>query len=261
MKHDVVRQTAVAVSAIIAVVGSMIGVGLFGGTPIREAAGGVLSPDATVLAPASSAFSIWTPIYLGLVGFAGWQLRPAQRSNARQRALGPLVAVSMLLNAAWILAVQVGWVTVSVVVIAALLAVLILAYRLCCRWPPSGPVDALVVDTTIGLYLGWVCVAVCANLAAALAAAQVDPVAPGAILWALVALAAVTGLGGWLVATGRGRLAPAAALAWGLSWIGVARLGGQPESVVVAVAALAAAVVLTAFALSLRLRHRTAIPA
>ncbi len=67
------RQISVTVAYVVCLVGSMIGVGVFGGTPIAEAAGGVLASDSTHLAPASGAFSIWTLIYVGLGAYTLWQ--------------------------------------------------------------------------------------------------------------------------------------------------------------------------------------------
>src|SRR5690625_4002942 len=67
------RRIAVTASYLVCLVGSMIGVGVFGGTPISEAAGGLLSTDATHLAPASTAFSVWTVIYIGLGAYTLWQ--------------------------------------------------------------------------------------------------------------------------------------------------------------------------------------------
>src|SRR5688500_13406739 len=58
--NDLARQLTVAISAVLAVVGSFIGSGAAGGTPIQEAAGGALAADATLIAPGSGAFSIWT---------------------------------------------------------------------------------------------------------------------------------------------------------------------------------------------------------
>ena len=88
---DLIRQWVVFVSLIVAVVGSLIGSGALGGIPIQEAAGGALRADATLIAPAVPAFSIWSVIYLGLAGLAIWQLLPAQRANPRQRQLGGAV--------------------------------------------------------------------------------------------------------------------------------------------------------------------------
>src|SRR5699024_4285191 len=59
-RRPVARQVSVSVSFVLMVMGSVIGVGALGGTPISEAAGGLLSTDATYVAPASAAFTLWT---------------------------------------------------------------------------------------------------------------------------------------------------------------------------------------------------------
>ena len=68
---DLARQLTVAVSAVLAVIGSFIGSGAAGGTPVQDAAGGALAADATLIAPGSGAFSIWSLIYFGLLAYAG----------------------------------------------------------------------------------------------------------------------------------------------------------------------------------------------
>lgn len=246
-RRDLFRQIAVTVSFILCIIGSVIGVGVFGGTRIAEAAGGALSADATFLAPASPAFSIWSVIYAGLGAFTIYQWLPAQRSSPRQRSLGWLVAASMLLNAAWILSVQAGSVPLSVAVIAALLVVLAIVFKRYARSRPDSWLGAVVVDGTLGLYLGWVCVAICANIASALTSGGFEGFGLDPVLWAAVILAAAAAAGIGLALYGRGRLAPAAALAWGLSWIAVSRVNGELVSVPTAVmAAVAAAVVMIA---------------
>lgn len=247
---DTVRQVVVVVSLLVAIGGGVIGSGALGGTPIAEAAGGALSADATLIAPAGPAFSIWSVIYLGLAAYAVWQLLPGQRASERQRRLGYPVAASLLLNAAWILSVQAGLLWLSVVVIVLLLAVLAIAFRICVRRQPTGWVEAIVVDGVIGLYLGWVCVATAANTAAWLTDVGFDgwglnPDAWGVIV---VAVAALVGIG--LAVGCRGRLSPAVSLGWGLSWVAVGRLTGEPYSVSVgatAIAAVVAVVTITAF--------------
>ena len=128
--RDTLRQAVVLVSAIIAVVGAFIGSGAAGGTPIQNAAGGALAADATPIAPGGPAFAIWTPIYVGLLAYAVWQSLPKQRTDERQRRLGYPIAASLILNATWILSIQFGFLTASVPIIAALLAVLIWAFRI-----------------------------------------------------------------------------------------------------------------------------------
>lgn len=251
---DLARQITVTVCFVLCIAGSLIGVGVFGGTPIAEAAGGTLSADATYLAPASPAFSIWSVIYTGLGLYTLYQWFPSQRASGRQRSLGWLVAASLVLNAAWILSVQAGSVLLSVVVIVALLVVLALCFRRCVTQRGHGLVEAVVVDGTLGLYLGWVCVATCANTASALVAEGFDGFGLEPVFWAVLVLIVAAGIGVGLAEAGRGRLAPAAALAWGLAWIGLSRLNGGLESGPTAAAAVAAAVVVVVITGLVRLR-------
>lgn len=258
---DLSRQLTVTICFIVCIVGSMIGVGVFGGTPIAEAAGGALNADATYLAPASGAFSIWSVIYTGLGAYTIFQWLPSQRTSERQRSLGWLVAASLLLNAAWILSVQAGWVGISVLVIVLLLAVLAACFVRYARTPAANWVEAIAVDGTLGLYLGWVSVATCANTAAALTDAGFNGFGLAPEVWSVAILAVVAALGVGLAAFGRGRLAPAAALAWGLSWIAVSRLNGELLSNGTAIAAVAAAAVVALAAVVYRVTGRNRLRA
>lgn len=249
--RDIVRQTVVAVSAVIAIVGGFYGSGAAGGTEIADAAGGALQTDSTTIAPGGPAFSIWSVIYLGLIAYAIWQFLPAQRTAVRQRRLGYPVAASMLLNAAWILSVQAGSVALSVVAIVALLIVLVFAFLIAADTASDGPLDAIITDGTVGLYLGWVSVATIVNIAAWFADIGFDggPLSPDAWGVALAIAAGIVGSGYAL--RGRGRVAPTLSLCWGLAWVAVARLTGEFDSMPTAIAAIAAVVVVivvTAFA-------------
>ena len=70
----------------------LVGVGGLGGTEVENSQGGRLSAQGSFLAPAGPAFSIWSVIYLGLIGYAIWQALPGQRASARQRAVGWWIA-------------------------------------------------------------------------------------------------------------------------------------------------------------------------
>lgn len=253
-RSDTARQITVTVSLAVCIVGSMIGVGVFGGTPIAQAAGGALAADSTLLAPATPAFSIWSVVYTGLAAYTVWQWLPSQRTNPRQRALGWLVALSMILNAAWILSVQAGWLAASVLVIVGLLAVLAGCFLRYSRSRPSSPAEAVVVDGTLGLYLGWTSVAVCANIAAALKAAGFSGFGWRPEVWSIAVLVVVAAVGIALAIKGQGRLALAAAIAWGLLWITVGRSADAPESFPTAIASAAAAAVVLGAAILVRTR-------
>ncbi|MEW1954484.1 TspO/MBR family protein [Terrabacter sp. NPDC080008] len=178
---DQVRRLVVVAAEVFCVVGTLVGVGVLG-TRVEESSGGALAATATLVAPAGPAFSIWTPIYLGLLGYAVWQLLPAHAVRDRARSTGWLAAASMVLNALWLLVTQQGSIWASVVVIVALALTLgVLVPRLGGRW-------------------------------------------------------AVT-----------------AAMAWGLAWIAIGRLGDEPRSVATGIAAAVAAVVVLVAA---QRRHR-----
>ncbi len=259
--NDRLRQIVVVVSAVIAIVGSFIGSGAAGGTPIAEASGGALSADATPIAPDGPAFAIWSVIYIGLVAYAIWQLLPSQKSDERHRRLGYPVALSLILNAAWILSVQFDLLWASVPVIVLLLLVLIWAFRVLLSSPPKNIVETIVTDGTIGLYFGWVTIATVANIAAVLAAAGFTGLGISADLWGavVVSVAGVIGIG--LALYGRGRFAPAAALCWGIAWIAVGRLTGDLISVPTAVAAIVVVAAIALVTVAARIRSPRPMPA
>jgi hypothetical protein len=257
--RDLIRQLVVALSAVIAIVGSFIGSGAAGGTQIQDAAGGALSATSTPVAPDGPAFSIWGVIYLGLVAYAVWQFLPRQAAAQRHRRLGYWIAASLLLNAAWILSVQFDLLPLSLPIIVALLLVLGWSFALCLRYRPSGRIDALVTDGTIGLYLGWVSIATAANAAAVLTAAGFDGFGWSPDAWAVIVLVVAALVGIMTAIVGHGRIAPALSLSWGLAWVAVGRLAGELHSTPAGVTAIVAAVLVLASTVALRLTTGKAI--
>ncbi|MGC1207099.1 MAG: tryptophan-rich sensory protein [Ornithinimicrobium sp.] len=254
-RNDRLRQVSVTAAEIFCVVGTLYGVGVLG-TRVEESSGGALAADATRLAPAGPAFSIWSVIYLGLAAYTVWQWLPSQAVRSLHRGIGWLAAASMVLNAAWLLVTQQGWIWASVGVIFALALVLGVLLKRLTAMPRSGVADRVIVDGTFGLYLGWVAVATCANVTAAFVSSGVEPSAAVSDLVAALVLAIVAALGVIFARALGGRYAVAAAMAWGLAWITVARLTSEPESIVTAIAA--AVVALLVLAAPLMITHRIA---
>jgi hypothetical protein len=259
---DVLRQIVVLVSSILAVVVSFLGSGAVVGTPVSEVAGGVLDTDGTLVAPAGSAFGIWAVIYTGLLLLAFLQVMPWRRVDERQRRAGWLIAGSAVLNAAWIVAVQLEQLVVSVVLIGGLVAVLVLSLARLGERPAANVYERVVVDGTLGLYLGWACIATVANTAAAAVDLGVPATGAAATGWAVAVLIVAAGVGVLLAAGLRGRIAPALGLAWGLAWVAAERAGGAPESTVVAVAASMAALITlgSAVGVAVIVKRRTPSP-
>jgi hypothetical protein len=250
---DQARRVVVVLAQVFCILGTLVGIGVFGAR-VEESSGGALAADATLIAPAGPAFSIWTVIYIGLAAYTVWQFLPRNAVSERTRATGWLAAASMVLNAVWLLVTQQGWIWVSVVVILTLAVVLGLLVRALTRRAPASTLERVVVDGTFGLYLGWVAVATCANVTAAAESSGAD-LGPAGAQWAAVGVLVVaTGLGIVLALTLGARWAVAAASAWGLAWIAVGRLTDEPRSGLVGVAAILAALVVLAVTGWLRTR-------
>ena len=254
---DTRRQVVVLGSAVLGLAGAFVGSGAAGGTPIPNASGGALAADATLIAPGGPAFAIWTPIYLGLLGYSLWQALPAQKTDARQRQLGYPVALSLLLNAAWILSVQFDLLALSVPVIVVLLVVLVQAFRITLASRPKNRLEAVLADGALGLYLGWVCVATAANVTAVLVAAGFRGGGLSADLWAVVVLVVAGAVGVFLVSYGGGRVTPSLALGWGLGWVAVPRFTGPLFSAPAAVTAAAMVVLIGVATVVVQARARS----
>ena len=256
---DQARRLTVVAAEIFCVVGTLYGVGVLG-TRVEESSGGALAADATLLAPAGPAFSIWTPIYIGLAAYTVWQFLPRNATSERTRATGWLAAISMALNAAWLLVTQQGWIWVSVLVIAVLVLTLGLLVARLSDSRPTGTAETIIVDGTFGLYLGWVTVATCANVTAALVESRVDLGETADQIAAVSVILVALGIGVLLAWRLGGRWAVAAAMTWGLGWIAIGRLADEPSSLVTGLVAAFAAIVLPVGAANLGASRRGLAP-
>ncbi|MBG0740192.1 tryptophan-rich sensory protein [Paeniglutamicibacter antarcticus] len=251
---DQIRKAVVMFSTVLAIVGSFVGSGALGGTPIAQAAGGALGADATLIAPAVPAFGVWSIIYAGLFAYACWQILPGRALGDRQKRLGYPIAASTLLNAAWIFSIQAGQLALSVAVIFLLVAVLAWIFAVCVQTRPQSWLEAAVCDGTLGLYLGWVCIAAAANVSALLVSSGFSGAGIDPRWWAVFVLAVAALIGVGLAVGGKGRLAPAATLIWGFAWVAVSRLTGELPSATAAGAAIIAGICVAVVTVVLRIR-------
>lgn len=236
------RRLFVTVSALVAAVGVLMGTGLLG-QEVDESTGGALSDEATLIAPAGPAFSIWSLIYVGLAAYVIWQWLPRNASTGRERAIGWWAGISLLLNGGWLFVTQADLIWGSVAVILALAVSLGFIVRGLQAHPEDSVAGRLIVDGTHGLHLGWVTAATCANIAAAGAASGWQPDGSLEDVLAVIVIVVAIGLGVLYQRVFGPRLAIALALAWAFTWIAVGRGQGEPPSTTVLIAAVVAAVV------------------
>jgi hypothetical protein len=258
--RDVMRQILVICAFCFMIVAAMVGTGLLGGTPVQDLQDGALDADASFLAPARPAFMIWSAIYLGLLAYTVWQALPRQRSSERQRVLGWLIAGTMVLNGLWLVTAQFGSLALTVLAIIVLLALLGVTFHRTVIDPADGWADRVLVDGVTGLHLGWVTLATVANIAAWLTSIGEPDWEAAADLWGVVVLILVGVIGLGITAASGWRIAPALAMSWGLSWLGVARLTGEPPSAVIGVTAfVVGAIILVTAAIGTVIREAAAV--
>lgn len=237
-------QVLVTVAAVVWIVGTLFGTGLVGPTEgVSEQGDGLFSDSATLIAPHGPAFAIWSLIYLLLAGYVVWQWwAPGSRWAALTRLPG---AAAIALNGIWLLVVFGDLVSLSVVVMLGIVGSLGWVLRASADLPAEGWAPTLLVSVTFGLYLGWICVATCANIASWLVGLGVPADGTDATIITVGVLLTVILVVAFLLSRTRQpafRAALAAAVVWGLVWVSVGRFTGDLRSAEVGWAAGFAAV-------------------
>lgn len=232
--------------AVVAATLIVIGVNwLANGLPLNGRSTGELSAlYPNPFTPAGYVFGIWGLIYAGTLGYAGWQWYRARRGDLRLVPLASPYLAACAANVSWILLwhwLQVG---ASLLAMAGLLASLAVAWWRVRHIAPAGVAERVLVHGTFSLYLGWICVATFANLAAWLVASGVRPfglslpaIAIAFVLAAALLFVVLVWRTHWLV--------PGLVYVWAAA--GIARRTGQPDAVVTA-AWVGVALVLAALA-------------
>jgi hypothetical protein len=255
---DLARQIVVISAFCFMIVAAMVGTGLFGGTPVQDLQDGALAADGSYLAPATQAFSIWTVIYVGLLAYTVWQAFPRQRGRLRQREVGWLIAGTMVLNGIWLVTAQFATLPLTVLAIVLLLALLGVTFRKTVLMPGRGILDSLLIDGVTGLHLGWVTLATVANTTAWLTQIVPSDWEESAAVWGVAVLVVVAVIGVAIAWASGWRVAPALALAWGLSWLAVNRLFLEPPSTAIGVTAIVVAVIVLIVPVIGTVMHRAA---
>lgn len=222
-------QIAVLVMTLVTIVTNVLANAL----PIAGRTTGEIS-DAfpALVTPAGYVFAIWGVIYIGLLGYAVWQVLPAQASNPRVQAVAWPIALGHLANALWIVAWHTLAFGVSLLLMLVLLATLMVTY-LRLRAPAAARraaapsrAERVLARGTFSIYLGWITVATVANVTIWLMdrgfVAQF--LALPAVVWAMVALVVATLLGVRMLMRYRDA-AYAAVLVWAFIGIVVVQIG------------------------------------
>ncbi len=129
--------------------------------PINNKTTGELSDSfPNLFVPAGLTFSIWGIIYLLIIIYCVVQFTGSDKEAIIN--ISWLFGLSCILNILWILFWHYGRLPLSLLVMTGLLVTLV-AINISIRDLPSG-----IIKATFGIYLGWICIAMIANVTALL---------------------------------------------------------------------------------------------
>ena len=143
----------------------------------------------TLFTPAGVTFAIWGVIYLGLLVFVIYQALPAQRADERCASVSKPFQFNCIANASWMIAWHYDLLIVSLLLMLAILASLILIYR------KLTPEDSPIVAVPFRIYTAWICVATIANLSVVQYAYGLDNLGLNVIDWTLLKIAFAGAIG------------------------------------------------------------------
>ncbi len=143
----------------------------------------------TLITPAGYTFSIWGLIYTLLLIFSVYQALPRNRERSFLRQISFLFALSGGLNIVWLFLWHYEILSVSVLLMFALLATLIAIYRrLDIGRADVALREKVFVHLPFSVYLGWITVAAITNVAVALTAVGWDGGGIDPMTWAILVI-------------------------------------------------------------------------
>ncbi|MEM7108157.1 MAG: hypothetical protein AAF519_08010 [Bacteroidota bacterium] len=180
--------------------------------------------------PAAATFSIWSVIYLGLIGFV---LYPFISRKALDSSVSLLFQLTCLLNISWIFAWHYLLIELSVIIMMAFLGVLIAIYK---KLNSQNRLSFWLLDVPMNIYFAWICVASIANVTALLVKWGIELPYPELIT---VFLIGVTQVLVWFINSTKNNIPYSLVIIWALLGIILKRSYSSPffPEIVVAAAA------------------------
>ncbi len=163
MKKPLLILNIVALVATI-IVNYLSNTGYFNGETMSSVSGRY----ENIFTPAGYAFSIWGLIYLSLLAFLIYQARLSSRGQQNDiNAIGAWFIISCIANAAWVMAWlydQIGLSVLLMIILFLSLAQIVVRLNIATQNAPLP--RSLLVYLPFSIYIGWISVALIANIAA-----------------------------------------------------------------------------------------------
>jgi hypothetical protein len=165
------------------------------GLNIGEIANTILK--GVLITPANYAFAIWGVIYLGLIAYGIYQLRPARQGDAMLRRVDVLLIIACIAQIAWVYLFTNRLFWLSVAAMLVILLSLIGAYLRLGIGRSVSRERKWLAQLPLSVYLGWISVATIVNVASALYISAWDGWGISAEAWTAIMLV----VGGIIAAT------------------------------------------------------------
>lgn len=120
-----------------------------------------------LITPANYAFAIWGMIYLGLIGFAIYQILPSQKNSILLEKLGYQIAIASGAQIIWVFAFLYQQFLLSLLLMLVILGALIVGY-LAIKGRIKSLTQKWLVAIPLSIYLAWISVATVVNFATVL---------------------------------------------------------------------------------------------
>jgi hypothetical protein len=202
------------------VVNYLSNTGIFNGNTMSS----VSAKYHNLFTPAGYAFSIWGLIYLALIGFVIYQSKGIFKTKEVPKVvdkIGWMFVLSCLANCLWIIAWLYDYTGLSVLIMVLLLIALICIVFRTRMELDLLPLKKIAVECwPFAIYLGWICVALIANVAAYLTKIQWDGLGMGEVWWTIVMIVVATGINIMLIWK-RNLRESAGVGAWGLAAVAI----------------------------------------
>ncbi|WP_009634078.1 tryptophan-rich sensory protein [Synechocystis sp. PCC 7509] len=145
------------------------------------------------ITPANYAFAIWGLIYIGLIAYGVYQLRPNQRQDPTIQRVNTLLIVACIAQIVWVYLFTTKLFWLSVVAMLVILLALISAYLQL----GVGKVRVMrdrqwLAHIPFSIYLGWISVASIVNIASALYISNWDGWGINGTYWTAIMLVIAT---------------------------------------------------------------------
>jgi hypothetical protein len=198
--------------------------------PLNNKTTGELSDQyPNLFVPAGITFSIWGIIYLLLLVFVILQFREENRQMVQ--TIGWAFALSCLLNGLWIVAWHYEQLPVSLLIMIGLLVLLIfIGMKL-------QPFSQGLSKAAFGVYLGWICIAIIANVTALLVHYNWGAWGISEQTWTIIMIAAGLGLTAAAVVRMQNPFVGLAVI-WAFAGIVIKRMGNNTPIVMAALIAI-----------------------